>query len=117
MSAEFEASVRDQGASAVIDLSGEMNSAAESALMAAYAATGSATTVVLNFDRVEYINSTGIAVVVGLLAQARKDGKTIAAFGLMDHYREIFEITRLADFMSICSNEEEAVKGAPAGAV
>ena len=117
MSAEFEASIREQGAGAVIDLIGELNSSAEGVLMAAYAATGPATAVVLNFDRVEYINSTGIAVVVGLLAQARKDGKTIAAFGLMDHYREIFEITRLADFMSICANEEEAVSGASAPAI
>ena len=49
----------------------------------------------------EYISSTGIAVIVGLLAQARTQGVEVKAIGLSDHYREIFEITRLADFMTI----------------
>jgi hypothetical protein len=41
---------------------------------------------------------------VGLLAQARRNGIEIKAYGLSDHYREIFEITRLADFMTIEGN-------------
>ena len=57
-------------------------------------------TVVLNFEDVEYINSTGIALIVGLLAQARAQRVQISACGLSEHYREIFEITRLADFMT-----------------
>ena len=47
--------------------------------------------------------------IVWLLAQARKNGIEVKAFGLSDHYREIFEITRLADFMTISDNEEHAV--------
>jgi anti-anti-sigma regulatory factor len=48
---------------------------------------------------------------VGLLAQARARGVQITAFGLTDHYREIFEITRLADFMTIADNEDRAIGG------
>ncbi len=48
-----------------------------------------------------YINSTGIALIVGLLGRARADGVPVSACGLTDHYREIFEITRLSDFMTI----------------
>ena len=93
---------------------GDVNSSAEGALNEAYAqATSSgAGSVVLNFERAEYINSTGIALIVGLLAQARANQVQVTAFGLSDHYREIFEITRLADFMTITDNEDGAVSGA-----
>jgi anti-anti-sigma regulatory factor len=38
---------------------------------------------------------------VGLLARARTNGQVLSARGLSEHYRQIFEITRLADFMTI----------------
>ena len=69
----------------------------------------------LNFEHAEYINSTGIALIVRLLAQARANDLEVKAFGLTDHYREIFEITRLADFMTITDDEERAVSGAERG--
>jgi anti-anti-sigma factor len=106
--------VRERGGAAVIDLHGEVNAAAERALQAGYAEAteGGARSVVLNFAGADYINSTGIALIVGLLAQARTHGVHVTACGLSDHYREIFEITRLADFMTILPDEESAVGGA-----
>ena len=56
---------------------------------------------VLDFSRTSYINSTGIALIVQLLANARARGIALTARGLSEHYRTIFEITRLADFMRI----------------
>ena len=70
---------------------------------------------VLNFADAGYINSTGIALIVGLLARARADGIEVRACGLSDHYREIFEITRLADFMRIKTDETSALAGAEGG--
>ncbi len=55
----------------------------------------------LDFARTNYINSTGIALIVQLLANARARGIALSARGLSPHYREIFEITRLSDFMRI----------------
>ncbi len=49
---------------------------------------------------------------MGVLARARAQGMRVTACGLSDHYREIFEITRLADFMTIADNEDGAVSGA-----
>jgi anti-anti-sigma factor len=111
---ELQAAVRERDGVALIDLRGDVNASAEEALDEAYAqATASgAGSVVLNFERADYINSTGIALIVGLLGQARKSGVEVKAFGLSDHYREIFEITRLADFVTIADNEERAVSGA-----
>ena len=68
--------------------------------------------VVLNFEGAGYINSTSIAVIVGILARARAAGIQVRAYGLTPHYREIFEITRLADFMAINPDEDSAVSGA-----
>ena len=114
---EFQVAVREREGVAVIDLTGELNSSAEEVLNAAYADAAAAGTdaVALNFEGADYINSTGIALIVGLLAQARKSGIEVKAFGLSDHYREIFEITRLADFMTITDNEERALSGAEGG--
>jgi len=103
----FSASVRDLSGLVVIDLQGEINAFADQELSSAYdqAESHDTRTIVLNFQQVGYINSTGIALIVGLLARARKTGRHMAVYGLSDHYREIFQITRLADFMSIYTDE------------
>ena len=113
-SRELEVTVRTKDGAAIMDLTGELDSSAEAALEAGYAeaAETGAGSIVLNFAGVDYINSTGIALIVGLLAKARSRGVEIKAYGLSDHYREIFEITRLADFMTIVDSENSAVDGA-----
>ena len=114
----FDAKVRHRAGVAVIDLAGDIDKEADDAMSAAYteAASREPATILLNFDAVDYINSTGIALIVGLLARARKDGGTVVSCGLSDHYQEIFEITRLADFMRMFPDEESAVAEAPAAA-
>lgn len=111
---ELEVSVRERGGAAVIDLRGEVNSAAERSLEGAYAdaTRNGSRSVILNFAEAAYINSTGIALIVGLLAQARAQGVKVTACGLSDHYREIFKITRLADFMTMADTEDGAVSAA-----
>jgi len=102
--------VRERDGLAVVDLRGEIDAGADEALERAYAAAhdGNAAAVLLNFADVDYINSTGIALIVGLLARARKDGTRVLSTGLSSHYREIFEITRLADFMELYPDESSA---------
>jgi anti-anti-sigma factor len=101
--AAFGAETRAEGETAVIDLHGEINGRADAALDEAYTAAeqGAPAKIVLNFADVDYINSTGIALIVGLLARARAAHCPIIAIGLSEHYREIFAITRLSDFMEI----------------
>jgi anti-anti-sigma factor len=108
---ESAAAVRRRDGVAVIDLAGDINGSAEAALDAAWseATAEPADAVVLNFDGASYINSTGIALIVGLLAKARAGGIEIRAYGLTPHYREIFEITRLADFVAIAADEAGAL--------
>jgi anti-anti-sigma factor len=112
---ELEAAVREEDGVAVIDLAGDLNASAEGTLTEAYdrAIAGATSALVLNFEGADYINSTGIALIVGLLARARTEEVEVRAFGLSDHYREIFEITRLADFMTIAADERSAVGAEP----
>ncbi|HSG78822.1 MAG TPA: STAS domain-containing protein [Acidimicrobiia bacterium] len=109
----FEATARAEGSTAVVDMAGLLDRSASAALDAAFSeALGlSAGPVVFNFGDVGYINSTGIAIVVGALARARAEGRDVRAYGLTEHYREIFSITRLSDFMGIYDDETTAVAG------
>lgn len=109
----FEAIVRSQPGVAIIDLYGEIDSFAEEALTAAFeqAEGQNPESILLNFNGVHYINSTGIALIVGLLRQARKSGQKLITYGLSDHYVEIFHITRLSDFMMIFPDEVSALAG------
>lgn len=89
---------------ATIGVRGEIDGSARDVLPAAYAAAvaaGDPATVLLDLAGVDYINSTGIAVIVGVLALARADHRTVAVAGLTEHYRHIFTITRLVDFIQI----------------
>ncbi len=108
--AELSASVDHSHEVGHIILAGQLDRTGEATLLDAYAqATGTgASTVEIDFGGVDYINSTGIALVVRLLAEARKDGKDVRARGLTEHYQQIFTITRLSDFMTIVDDEEDA---------
>ena len=114
----LEAGLRHWPGGVIIDLRGEINAFAETALNAAYseAEAWRPVVILLNFGGVDYINSTGIALIVGLLTRARASGRRLVACGLNDHYAEIFAITRLADFMTVFADESSALTGvAPGG--
>ena len=113
----LEANVRQEPGVAVIYLSGEINGFAQETLDAAYAEAekDNSGAILLNFQEVDYINSTGIALIVGLLARARAAKRDLSAYGLSEHYVEIFNITRLSDFMGVFPDEETALDGAVAG--
>jgi anti-anti-sigma factor len=101
----------------VLDLSGDLRGDARDDLEAAYAdaATREPQAVVLNLTDVHYMDSTGIALIVSLLARARRDGREVSAYGLTDHYREIFSITRLSEYIHVYDDEPSALGSMPAG--
>jgi anti-sigma B factor antagonist len=82
--------------------------------MDAYATASStgARKVLLNFSNLEYMNSSGIGLLVTLLIRANRQGQHIAAFGLSPHYRDIFELTRLDEAIHIYDSEEAALAAA-----
>ena len=110
----LEASVRQERGGTVLDLRGEINGFAQEALNTAYAEAEAKDpgAILLNFEGVDYIDSAGIVLIGNLLAKARASKRRLLAYGLSDHYVEIFDITRLSDFVSIFPNEESALSGA-----
>jgi anti-sigma B factor antagonist len=109
--------VRQAGeATGIIDISGEITAASEAQLMEAYAAAAGERTraVVLNFSRLEYMNSSGIGLLVTLLVRANRQRQRVLAYGLNDHYRQIFELTRLDEAITIHDTESDALAAATA---
>ena len=102
------------GDAAVIDIQGDVTAASEPVLMSAYeqADRQGATRLVLNFRGLEYMNSGGIGMLVTFLIRANRHNQKLAAFGLSDHYREIFELTRLDEAITIYDDERSALSDA-----
>ncbi len=106
--------VRTEGSAGIIDLKGDVTSASEAPLMDAYtdATSQGAKRVVLNFEGLDYMNSGGIGLLVTLLVRAKRQRQSILAFGLNEHYRQIFELTRLDDAISLYDSESDALSAA-----
>jgi anti-sigma B factor antagonist len=100
----------------VIDVKGELTAFAEDVLMAAYtqASDGGVRAIVLNFEGLEYMNSSGIGLLVTLLIRVNREKQKLLTYGLTEHYQNIFQITRLDDAIGIYESEEEAVRAAEA---
>jgi anti-sigma B factor antagonist len=93
----------------VVRLTGDINGFADASIKTAWDAASSGTkSVLLDFSDVSYINSTGIALIVELLVDARARGIQISASGLSDHYIHIFEISRLVDYIQLFNDEGTA---------
>jgi anti-sigma B factor antagonist len=98
----------------IIDIKGDVTSACEQILTAAHDQLTSAgvTSILLNFTGLEYMNSGGIGMVVTMLVRANRQRQTLLAYGLTDHYRQIFELTRLDEAIKIHDNEAAALDAA-----
>ena len=98
----------------IIDVEGEFNAFAETVLMDAYnqASDGQVRAIILNFEDLEYMNSSGIGLLVTLLIRINREKQRLLTYGLSEHYRSIFQITRLDDAIAIHDSEEEAVRAA-----
>lgn len=96
----------------VLEVSGEVTAASEKALAEGYGDCGAAGTraVIVDFSGLEYMNSGGIGLLVTLLVRANRQKQRLLAFGLNEHYRQIFELTRLDEAIGIYTSEAEAVR-------
>jgi len=104
--------VRKAGsATSIIDIKGEVTAFAEQVLNDAYAeaSAGSVRAVLLNFNGLEYMNSSGIGLLVTTLIRANRQGQKLLAYGLNEHYRHIFELTRLNEAIGVYGSEAAAL--------
>ena len=98
----------------IIDLAGELTSAAEGAMMSAYEkASGSqARVLILNFSQLTYKNSSGAKLLVGLLVRANAARQRMLATGLTEGYRNIFRVTRIDQGIPVYEAEADALRAA-----
>jgi anti-sigma B factor antagonist len=95
-----------------LEIHGDVTSGAESALMDAYAGIPGATTIVLDFSGLDYMNSGGIGLLVTLLVRCQRQGQRLTAVGINEHYREILALTRLDEAIAIYGSEADLVAAA-----
>ena len=102
------------GKASIIDIQGEVTAAAEDTLMNAYTQASGARAIILNFTGMEYMNSSGIGLLVTLLIRINRQKQKLLTYGLTDHYKQIFALTRLNEAIGIYDAEAEALTAANA---
>jgi anti-sigma B factor antagonist len=103
-----------ESGTAVIEIHGDVTAACEPALMSAYdeACAPGSRLLILDFSGLTYMNSGGIGMLVTLLVRANRQQQRLAAVGLTDHYRQIFELTRLDEAIALHADTATALASA-----
>ncbi|HZO54693.1 MAG TPA: STAS domain-containing protein, partial [Bryobacteraceae bacterium] len=102
MTAPTKTTVEQHGEIAILRFEGDIMSASEEAVLGAYERVGVGTRkLLLDFSRVPYLNSSGIALVIRLLIAASKASQRTVCFGLSAHFEKVFRILGLARYTSL----------------
>ena len=103
--------LRLQGDVSVIDIKGDVTPIAGPPIEAAYreATSSGAKKILFVFAHDGYINSGGIAILIGILSESKKHAQTIRITGLSAHFQKIFGMVGLTKYAQIHSSEEAAL--------
>jgi anti-sigma B factor antagonist len=95
----------------ILALSGDISSTSKDAILAAYhELSPSVAKVLLDFTGVEYINSSGIAIIIQLLLEASKSGsRAIGIFGLSGHFKKVFTMVGINKYATLLADEKAAL--------
>jgi anti-sigma B factor antagonist len=93
----------------VLRFAGDITSTSQAAVLGTHQELpGSARRILLDFSKVEYLNSSGIALVIQMMIAANKRGQTIQTFGLTPHFQKIFTMVGITKYTTIHPDEETA---------
>jgi anti-anti-sigma factor len=112
MTQPTEVATRLMGEVAIVDIRGEVTAPSGQPLEDAYrgiAAVG-AKKILLVFAADCYINSGGIAVLIGILSEARKKEQVVRMTGLTPHFQKIFAMVGLTRYAQIHPSEDAALR-------
>lgn len=114
--ANLQTDVRMDNQVGIIDITGDVNGAAEEPLMQALQSVSrqGAREILLNFSGLATMNSSGIGLLVTLLIRANRSRQKLLACGLSQHYRDIFRLMRLDEAITLFATEAEALARARA---
>ena len=113
MPQEIEIRLETLGEVTLFDIKGDMTVVSEPFLEEAYKNANAQGTskILLKFDQDAYINSGGIAVLIQLLAETKKNNQHIGITGLSDHFKKIFNMVGITKFARIYNTVEDALEG------
>ncbi|MCL5263247.1 MAG: STAS domain-containing protein [Acidobacteria bacterium] len=95
----------------IFSFSGDITSTAKDSILSAYRELdGSTYYLLLDFTAVEYINSSGIAIIIQMLLDASKAGnQTVAIFGLSSHFNKVFTMVGINKYAALHPDEAAAI--------
>jgi anti-sigma B factor antagonist len=95
----------------VLRFEGDIASTSKDAVLGAYQALSKETArlVLLDFTGVEYINSSGIALIIQLLIEAANSGQKVYAFGLSAHFTKVFTMVGITKYANLYPTQAEAL--------
>lgn len=97
------------GDTVVMRFDGDITSTSEEAVMGKYhALDGGTKKILLDFSKVPYLNSSGIALVIQLLMAASKVPQKVVCFGLSAHFVKVFTMLGLAKYTTMHADEAAA---------
>ncbi|HBY64118.1 MAG TPA: anti-sigma factor antagonist [Solibacterales bacterium] len=94
---------------AVLRFEGDITSHSEEAVLGKYKALDPGVKkILLDFSKVPYLNSSGIALVIQLLMAASKVPQKVVCFGLSAHFVKVFTMLGLAKYTTLHTDEGAA---------
>jgi len=107
-----EIKFESHGAVTVMEIQGDITAFSDRSLNEAYqkANAQGASKILLKFGSDSYINSGGIAVLIQILAQTRKNNQVIGITGISDHFKKIFHMVGITKFAQIHNSLAEALE-------
>ncbi len=111
MDKKTETRLRHVGGAVIIDLIGDVTDRGQKVINNAYAEalSNGPERVFFNFSETEYINTSGIAVLISIVMEAEKVGQKIGLYGMSAHYRKVFTLVRLPLYADMYESESEAL--------
>jgi anti-anti-sigma factor len=93
----------------VLRFSGDITSASQPAVIGTYEGLPeTAKRILLDFSQVEYLNSSGIALVIQMMIAASKKGQKINSFGLSPHFKKVFTMVGITKYTTLHADEASA---------
>ena len=101
-----------QGVVTIMNIKGDITAFSEPFLNESYqkATDQGAVKILLKIDKDSYINSGGIAVLIQILAQTKKNNQVIGITGISEHFQKIFHMVGITKFAKIHGSLDEALK-------
>lgn len=95
---------------AIIHLAGDVTTFAEKEINNAYqsVSTDGLQNIIFNFRENDYINSAGIAILIGVVTEARKKNQRLLMAMPSSHFQKIFRMVGLTQYADIYSSLDEA---------